>query len=72
PSVPAAAGEDLQLAATGDGLVAVAEGRRTGLFLGWTRRGNGWSPPFPVPRGQLAETGDAITACGDRWTFSPP
>lgn len=72
PAPPAAAGDDLQLARTPNGLVAVAEGRHTGLSLGWTRRAGGWSAPFPVPRGQLTPTGDAIEACGERWTWSPP
>ncbi len=71
--VPAlAAGEDLQLALAGARVVAVGPGAGGDLPLASSLDGGAWSAPVPVPRGRLAPSGDAITACGERWTFTPP
>lgn len=66
---PLEAGEDLQLAITPRGVVAIAPGRHTDLPLARTLGADGWSAPVPVPRGRLE--GAAITFCEDRWTFGP-
>ncbi|MCB9592642.1 MAG: hypothetical protein H6719_07910 [Sandaracinaceae bacterium] len=69
PLPPLEGGEPVDVGLRGDGVVVVTRGRWTPLRFARGLADGGWSAPVPVPMGRLEPGGEAITACGDRWTF---